>query len=155
MNLFLKHLIIAVQCHSFSLKFCVLYFMHLKISLWEGAHRLHQTSEKSMAHTHMHKLKSSWQTEGTPALISLPGLRRAEILRVLCSLGKLVREETGANDRPSWHDMLCSPRATVDSVRAFVTFSTEGRSQWKWWEALLWTPLTIIKIIITSCALLS
>lgn len=110
---------------------CIIFYALKNITLRRGPQASPDFREVHGTHTHMHKLKSSWQTEGTPALISLPGLRRAEILRVLCSLGKLVREETGANDRPSWHDMLCSPRAIVDSVRAFVTFSTEGRSQWK------------------------
>lgn len=110
---------------------CIIFYALKNITLRRRPHASPDFREVHGTHMHMHKLKSSWQTEGTPALISLPGLRKTEILRVLCSLGKLVREETGANDRPSWHDMLCSPRAIVDSVRAFVTFSTEGRSQWK------------------------
>lgn len=109
-------MVIAVQCHSF-FKSHVLYFLHFieNITLAKG---LQASPDFQEVHgTHTKKANSPWQSEGTaalqlsssPALVSLPGFPRAEILRFVCFLRKLVREETGATDKSSWHDVLCSP----------------------------------------------
>lgn len=131
MNIFLK---ICGNCSSMSFTFqnLVYYILYvlLKTSLRLGVCRLDQTSKKSMAHTQKKRAAlGRAKLSSSPALVALPGFPRAVILRFVCFLRKLVREETGASDKSSWHDVLCSPWVMADSVTAFVT--CEGSSQWK------------------------